>query len=132
MIKKISTEAISAIKDGAVVTLGANAEINMNGKYNIHKLYDIINTIFAEMDNNRTFEFGDYTIGLAETEDDAMWFENGIYVIPTNAKEEDGEWDYSSATFYTLEPYFSDLLRGDIDIIDNMANTIFGDLFVNN
>lgn len=159
MIKKISTETISAIKDGAVVSLAANAEIKMIGKsvvltiddknyewdedevnlidfcvklinmlithHNIQKLYEIISTIFTEKDNDRTFEFGDFTLGLTETEDDAMWWEKGIYVIPTNAKDEDGEWDYSLATYYTLEPFFNSLLK---DITDNMADTIFRDM----
>ena len=129
MNKKISTEAISAIKDGAVVTLAANAEIKMNGK---SELYEIINTIFAENDNDRTYEFGDFTLGLVEAEDDSMWYEKGIYVIPTSAKDKDGDWDYTEATYYTLEPFFNDLLRSEKDIIDNMANTIFSDLFTNN
>lgn len=101
------------------------------GTHNTIKLYDIINTIFTEMDYNRTFEFANFTLGLAETEDDAMWWEKGIYVIPTDAKEEDGEWDWDDATFYTLEPYFktfADLLRGDRDIIGDMANRILMDM----
>lgn len=69
--------------------------INKLINYNNHKnLYNIINTIFTEMDYNLTFEFGDYTLGLAETEEDAMWWEKGIYIIPTNAKEENGDWDW--------------------------------------
>ena len=161
MINKISNETISAIKDGAVVKLAANAEIKMIGKsavltidgddydwdkdevnwvdncvkqinavithHNTHKLYDIINTIFTEMDYNLTFNFGDYTLGLIETEEDAMWWEKGIYVIPTNAKEENGDWDWVAATYYTIEPYFmtyADLLRGDRDIIADMTNSI--------
>lgn len=164
MYKRISNETINAIKDGAVVELGANAEIKINGKsvvvtidgkesiyrkdnytesklveyinmlinHNNHtKLYDIINTIFTEMDYNRTFEFGGFTLGLAETEDDNVWWEKGIYVIPTDAKEEDGDWDWSEATDYTIEPYFrtyADLLRGDRDIIGDMTNLILRDM----
>lgn len=164
MVKNISTETISAIKDGAVVTLAANAEIKIIGKsavltidgkqsgyfvedytesqlvkyinmeidhHNSHKLYEIINTLFTEMDYNLTFEFGGFTLGLMDTEDDAMWWEKGICVIPTDAKEEDGEWDWDAATYYTIEPYFrtyADLLRGDRDIIGDMTNLILRDM----
>lgn len=92
-----------------------------------NELYEIINTIFTEMDYNLTFNFGDYTIGLIETEEDDMWWEKGIFVIPTNAKEEDGDWDWCAATYYTIEPYFrtyADLLRGDRDVIEYMTNSI--------
>lgn len=161
MLKKISNETINAIKDGAVVELGANAEIkiisksvvltidgkqsgyfvedytesqlvkyiNMQIDSSNHKeLYNIINRLFTEMDYNLTFEFGDFTLGLAETEDDAMWFEKGIYVFPTDDKEED---ENCLVTFYTLEPFFktfADLLRGDRDIIGDMANLILRDM----
>lgn len=164
MIKNISTETISAIKDGAVVTLAANAEIKIIGKSvvltidgkqsgyfvedytesqlvkyinmeidhsNHKKLYNIINTIFTEMDYNLSLEYSGFTLGLMDTEDDAMWWEKGIYVIPTDAKEEDGEWDWDAATFYTIEPYFrtyADLLRGDRDIIGDMTNNILRDM----
>lgn len=164
MVKNISTETISAIKDGAVVKLAENAEIKIIGKSvvltidgkqsgyfvedypenllvkyinmeidhsNHKKLYNIINTIFTEMDYNLSFEFSGFTLGLMETEDDAMWWEKGIYVIPTNAKEEDGDWDWYAATFYTIEPFFrtyADLLRGDRDIIGDMANLILRDM----
>ena len=100
----------------------------MNGRYYIHKLYDIINTIFVEMDNNRTFEFGDFTLGLVEKENDVMWLDEVIYVIPTDAKDEDGDWDWSSAAFFSLEPYFktyADILRGDRNIIEDMTNSIY-------
>lgn len=156
MNKKISNETINAIKDGAVVELGTNAEIKIIGKSvvltidgkqsgyfvedytesqivkyinmqidrsNHSKLYDIINTIFTEMDYNRTFEFGGFTLGLAETEDDNMWWEKGIYVSPTDDKED--------VTHYTIEPYFrtyADLLRGDRDIIGDMTNLILRDM----
>lgn len=106
--------------------------INMEIDHSNHKkLYNIINTIFTEMDYNLTFEFGGFTLGLMDTEDDAMWWEKGIYVIPTDAKEEDGEWDWDAATYYTIEPYFrtyADLLRGDRDIIGDMANTVLRDM----
>ena len=165
MVQKISNETISAIKDGAVVKLAANAEIKMFGKsvvltidgknydwdedevnwvdncvkqinkeithHNRHKLYNIINTIFTEMDYNLTFTFGDYTIGLMDTKEDAMWWERGIYVIPTNAKEENGDWDWMAATYYSIEPYFrtyADLLRGDRDIIEDMMINILRDM----
>jgi hypothetical protein len=166
MNKNITKETINTIKDGAVVELGANAEIKIIGKsvvltidgktydwdedyiddfmdngvklinavigtHNTNKLYNIINRLFTEMDYNLTFEFGGFTLGLADTEDDAMWWEKGIYVIPTDAKEEDGEWDWDAATFYTIEPYFrtyADLLRGDRDIIGDMANTVLRDM----
>ena len=164
MVKNISTETISAIKDGAVVELGANAKVEYKGKSvvltidgkesiyserdytesqivnyinmeidhsNHKKLYNIINTIFTEMDYNRTFEFDGFTLGLMDTEDDAMWWEKGIYVIPTDAKEEDGDWDWSEATYYTIEPYFktyADLLRGDRDIIGDMTNIVLRDM----
>lgn len=98
---------------------------------NYHKLYDIVNTIFTEMDYNLTFNFSDYTLGLIETEEDAMWWEKGIYIIPTNAKEEDGDWDWCAATYYTIEPFFktyADLLRGDKDIIGDMTNLILRDM----
>ena len=161
MIKNITKETINAIKDGAVVELGANAEIKMIGKsvvvtidgkesiyhkenytesklvefinkqidYNNHnELYNIVNTLFTEMDYNLSFRFGDYTLGLFDTEEeDAVWWENGIYVIPTNAKEENGDWDWAAATYLSIEPYFrtyADLLRGDRDIIGDMTNSI--------
>lgn len=164
MNKNITKETINTIKDGAVVELGANAEIKIKGKSvvltidgkqsgyfvedytesqlvkyinmqiddsNHKKLYNIINRLFTEMDYNLSLEVGGFTLGLADTEDDAMWWEKGIYVIPTDAKEEDGEWDWDAATFYTIEPYFrtyADLLRGDRDIIGDMANTILRDM----
>ena len=161
MRKNITKETINAIKDGAVVELGENAEIKMIGKsvvftiddkvsnyseedytenqivkcinmqidHRNHKeLYNIINTLFTEMDYNLSFRFGDYTLGLFEDEEyDAEWWENGIYVIPTNAKEEDGDWDWDAATYFSIEPYFrtyADLLRGDRDIIGDMTNSI--------
>ena len=106
--------------------------INMQIDSSNHKkLYNIINTIFTEMDYNRSFEFDGFTLGLMDTEDDAMWWEKGIYVIPTDAKVEDGDWDYNEITYYTIEPYFrtyADLLRGDRDIIGDMANTILRDM----
>ena len=96
--------------------------------YNTNKLYDIINTLFTEMDYNLSFRFGDYTLGLFEDEaEDAVWWEKGIYVIPTNAKEENGDWDWAAATYLSIEPYFrtyADLLRGDRDIIGDMTNSI--------
>lgn len=103
--------------------------INMKIDHSNHKkLYNIINTIFTEMDYNRSFEFGGFTLGLAETEDDNVWWEKGIYVKPTDAIEEDG---CCLVTFYTIEPYFrtyADLLRGDRDIIGDMANTVLRDM----
>lgn len=156
MNRKITKETINTIKDGAVVELGAKAEIKIIGKSvvltidgkqsgyfvedytesqlvkyinmeidhsNHKKLYNIINTIFTEMDYDRTFEFGGFTLGLAETEDDTMWWEKGIYVFPTDDKEE--------VTYYTIEPYFrtyADLLRGDKDIIGDMTNLILRDM----
>lgn len=164
MNKNITKETINTIKDGAVVELGANADIKIIGKSvvltidgkqsgyfvedytesqlvkyinmeidhsNHKKLYNIINTIFTEMDYNRNFEFSGFTLGLMDTEDDAMWWEKGIYVIPTDAKEEDGDWDYDEITYYTIEPYFrtyADLLRGDRDIIGDMTNNILRDM----
>lgn len=162
MIKKISTETISAIKDGAVVTLAANAEIKIidnnavltiDGKdfewdedymkwidscvkeinyvikhHNLPKLYEIINTIFTEMDYNRTFKFGDFTLGLVEKENDTTWLDEVIYVIPTDAKDEDGDWDWSEAAYFSLEPYYktyADILRGDRNIIDDMTKSIY-------
>ena len=103
--------------------------INMQIDHSNHKeLYNIINTLFTEMDYNLSFRFGDYTLGLFEDEEyDAEWWEKGIYVIPTNAKEEDGDWDWDAATFFSIEPYFrtyADLLRGDRDIIGDMTNSI--------
>lgn len=161
MRKNITKETINAIKDGAVVELGENAEIKMIGKsvvvtidgkesiyrkenytesklvefinmlidHSNHKeLYSIINTLFTEMDYNLSFRFGDYTLGLFDTEEeDAEWWENGIYVIPTNAKEENGDWDWDAATYFSIESYFrtyADLLRGDKDIIGDMTNSI--------
>ena len=161
MRKNITKETINAIKDGAVVELGENAEIKMIGKSvvftiddkvsnyseedytenqivkyinmqidnsNHKELYNIINTLFTEMDYNLSFRFGDYTLGLFMDEEyDAEWWENGIYVIPTNAKEEDGDWDWDAATYFSIEPYFrtyADLLRGDRDIIGDMTNSI--------
>lgn len=161
MRKNITKETINAIKDGAVVELGENAEIKMIGKsvvvtidgkesiyrkenytesklvefinmlidHSNHKeLYSIINTLFTEMDYNLSFRFGDYTLGLFDTEEeDAEWWENGIYVIPTNAKEENGDWDWAAATYLSIGPYFrtyADLLRGDRDIIGDMTNSI--------
>lgn len=164
MNRNITKETINAIKDGAVVELGANAEIKIKGKSvvltidgedtiyperdytesqlvkyinmdidssNHKKLYNVINTIFTEMDYNRSFEYGGFTLGLMDTEDDAMWWEKGIYIIPTDATVEDGDWDYNEITYYTIEPYFrtyADLLRGDRDIIGDMANTILRDM----
>ena len=160
MRKNITKETINAIKDGAVVELGANAEIKMIGKSvvftiddkvsnyseedytenqivkyinmqidhsNHRELYNIINILFTEMDYNLSFRFGDYTLGLFMDEEyDAEWWEKGVYVIPTNAKEEDGDcWD--AATYFSIEPYFrtyADLLRGDRDIIGDMTNSI--------
>lgn len=163
MIKKISKETISAIKDNAVVKLAVNAEIKMIGKsvvltiddknydwgedevnwmdncvkhinkvithHNSHKLYNIINTIFTEMDYNLTFNFGDYTLGLAETEEgyEDKWYDKSVYVIPTDAKDEDGDWDWCAATYFSIEHYFktyADLLRGDRDIIEYITNSI--------
>lgn len=163
MIKSISNNTISAIKDGAVVKLAANAEIKMIGKsavltidgknydwdeddlkwvencvkqindvinhHNGHKLYNIINTIFTEMSYFHSFTFGDYTLGLAETEEgyEDKWYDKSVYVIPTDAKDEDGDWDWSAATYYSIEPYFmtyADLLRGDRDIIEDITNSI--------
>lgn len=164
MIKNITKETINTIKDGAVVELGANAEIKIIGKSvvltidgkqsgyfvedypesllvkyinmeidhsNHKKLYNIINTIFTEMDYNLSFEFSGFTLGLMDIEDDAMWWERGIYVIPTDAKDEDGDWDWSEATYHTIEPYFrtyADLLRGNRDIIGDMTNNILRDM----
>lgn len=160
MRKNITKETINAIKDGAVVELGENAEIKMIGKSvvvtidgkesiyrkenytesklvefinmqidysNNKELYDIINTLFTEMDYSLSFRFGDYTLGLTETEEGDMWYEAGIYVIPTNAKEENGDWDWNAATYFSIESYFmtyADLLRGDRDIIGDMTNSI--------
>ena len=94
-----------------------------------NELYEIINTIFTEMDYNLTFNFGDYTLGLAETEKgyEDMWYDKSVYVIPTNAKDEDGDWDWYAATYYSIEHYFrtyADLLRGDRDIIGEITNNI--------
>ena len=161
MNRNITNETINAIKDGAVVELGANAEIKIIGKSvvltidgkqsdyfvedytesqlvkyinmqiddsNHKKLYNIINRLFTEMDYNLSLEFGGFTLGLAETEDDAMWWEKGIYVFPTDDKEEDGS---CLVTYYTIEPYFrtyADLLRGDRDIIGDMTNNILRDM----
>ena len=161
MRKNITKETINAIKDGAVVELGADAKVEYRGKsvvftiddkvstyseedyteskivkyinmqidHSNHKeLYNIINTLFTEMDYNLSFRFGDYTLGLFDTEEeDAEWWEKGIYVIPTNAKEENGDWDWAAATYLSIEPYFrtyADLLRGDRDIIGDMTNSI--------
>lgn len=162
MIKNITNETINAIKDGAVVELGANAKVEHKGKSvvltidgkkkvfpdmdytlsesllakhinlsinhsNHKKLHNIINRLFTEMDYNLSLEFGDFTLGLAEKENDVMWLDEVIYVIPTDAKDEDGDWDWSEALFFSLEPYFktyADLLRGDRDIIGDMANAI--------
>ena len=103
--------------------------VNKQIDYNNHKeLYNIVNTLFTEMDYSLSFRFGDYTLGLFDTEEeDAVWWENGIYVIPTNAKEENGDWDWAAATYLSIEPYFrtyADLLRGDRDIIGDMTNSI--------
>ena len=103
--------------------------INMQIDHSNHsELYNIINTLFTEMEYNLSFRFGDYTLGLFMDEEyDAEWWENSIYVIPTNAKEEDGDWDWAAATYFSIEPYFrtyADLLRGDRDIIGDMANSI--------
>ena len=161
MRKNITKETINAIKDGAVVELGADAKVEYRGKsvvftiddkvstyseedyteskivkyinmqidHSNHKeLYNIINTLFTEMDYNLSFRFGDYTLGLFEDEEaDAAWWENGVYIIPTNAKDENGDWDWDAATYFSIEPYFrtyADLLRGDRDIIGDMTNSI--------
>lgn len=161
MYKKITNETINTIKDGAVVELGANAEIKIKGKSvvltidgedtiylerdytesqlvkfinmkidssNHKKLYNIINAIFTGMDYNRTFEFGGFTLGLGETEDDNVWWDKGICVMPTDAKEED---ENCLVNYYTIGSYFltyADLLRGDRDIIGDMANDILRDM----
>ena len=162
MRRNITKETIKAIKDGAVVKLGSNADIKMNGKSivltidgknydwdedeihcldncvkqinmlidnsNHKELYNIINTLFTEMSYDLSFRFSDYTLGLFKGEEyDAEWWEGGIYVIPTNAKEENGDWDWDAATYFLIEPYFrtyADLLRGDRDIIGDMTNSI--------
>lgn len=162
MIRKISNETINAIKDGAVVELGANADIKINGKsvvvtidgkesiyrkdnytesklveyinmlinHNNHKnLYNIINTLFTEMDVNLTLTFGDYTLGLDKDGD--KWYDYMIYLIPTDATYADGSFIWDEALFYRMETYFNtyaDLLRGETDIIAEMTTVILNHL----
>lgn len=158
MIKNISIESISAIKDGAVVELGANAKVEYNGKSvvltidgkesiyfeedytesqlvkyinmqidgsNHKKLYNIINRLFTEMDANLTLTFGDYTLGLKKEGD--KWYDYMVSLIPTDAKYEDGSFIWGEALFYRMETYFNtyaDLLRGETDIIGELAIVI--------
>lgn len=163
MIRKISNETINAIKDGAVVELGTNAEIKINGKsvvvtidgktydwdedevnwvdncvkqintvithHNHHKLYNIINRLFTEMDVNLTLTFGDYTLGLEKDGD--KWYDYMISLIPTDAKYADGSFIWDEALFYRMETYFNtyaDLLRGETDIIAEMTTVILNHL----
>lgn len=92
-----------------------------------NELYEIINTMFTEMDYNLTFMFEDYVLGLSQPEENDKWYEQSIYVIPRNAIEDNGDFDWVAATYFSIWQYYNtyaDLLRGDTDIIGEMTKSV--------
>lgn len=92
-----------------------------------NELYEIINTMFTEMDFSCTFMFEDYVLGLSKPQKNDKWYEQSFYVIPRNAIEDNGNFNWVAATYFSIWSYFNtyaDLLRGNTDIIGEMTKSV--------